>query len=272
VPTQGQRRCLTAAVLAGVAGLSNATTARAGAWLREPGETQIIFSGAAMQASRRFDRGGRPLRAGRFSKQELQVSAEHGVSGGLTLLAGASARSIAFVGASGMERSGSGALLAGARARLWAEGASSLSVQGSASAGGERSLPGRMRALEAPAEADLRLLYGRSFAIGGTPIFAEAQVGYRWRGGSNADELRIDANFGVRPVPTVLLLLQSFNAIAIQQDRRFGGGRLRQHKVQPSLVWDFADNWSLQVGAYASLGGRETLQERGALAALWWRF
>ncbi len=104
------------------------------------------------------------------------------------------------------------------------------------------------------------------------PVFAEAQVGYRWRGGRNPDEIILDATLGVRPLPRLMLLLQGFNAVALQPDRRFGGGRMRRHKLQPSLVWSSGEGWSLQVGAFATLAGRETPQERGLVAALWWRF
>ena len=75
-----------------------------------------------------------------------------------------------------------------------------------------------------------------------------------------------------RTLPRLLLLLQSFNTVAVQGDRRFGGGRMRRHKLQPSLVWELSESWSVQFGAFATLAGRETLQESGLVAALWWRF
>jgi protein XagA len=246
--------------------------ARAGAWVLEPGRTQVIFQGTALDAPRRFDRRGRALRAGRFSKQEFTVLAEHGFQEALTLIAGGSIRAIAFDGATGTNRSAAGALVVGARGRLWTDGATVVSAQATVAAGGERSLPGNLRALDAPAEADARLLLGHGFALAGRPAFAEVQTGYRWRGGGHADEIRIDATLGLRPWPTILIMLQSFNTIAVAGDGRFGGGRLRQHKIQPSLVWDFHERWSLQLGVFASLAGRDTLRERGAVAALWWRF
>ncbi len=225
-----------------------------------------------MQAETRFGRGGRPLKTGRFSKQETAAQAERGLGDGLTLLAGATLRASSFAAPSGTNLAMAGVVSAGLRARLWSDDATVLALQGTLTAGGERSRPSRLRAFEPPAEAEMRLLVGRNFSLLDRPGFAEAQLGYRWRGGRNADELVIDATLGIRPLPRLLLLLQSFNAIALQPDRRFDGGRMRRHKLQPSLVWEISESWSLQVGAFATLAGRETLQERGLVAALWWRF
>jgi len=246
--------------------------ASAGAWTLDPGRTQIIFTAQALDAPRRFDRQGRALRSDRFSKQEAAALAEHGLNDAVTLIAGLGFRASAFDGPAGTSRSAAGFVSAGARMRLWTQGGSVLSVEAVASASGERGLAGRPRAWDAPAEVDLRLLYGHGFALAGMPAFAEVQAGYRWRGGGSADEIRLDATLGLRPAPSVLLLLQSFNAVAVQDDRRFGGGRSRRHKLQPSVVLDLGAGWSVQFGAFASVGGRETIQERGALGAVWRRF
>ncbi len=252
--------------------LLSPASALAGAWSQEQGRTQIIFAATSMQAEARFGRGGRPLKTGRFSKQETAIQAERGLGSGLTLLAGGALRASSFDAASGRALSMSGAISAGLRTQLWSDGATILSLQGVATVGGERSRPSGLRAFDAPAEAEIRLLLGRNFSLLDRPGFAEAQVGYRWRGGRNADELVVDATLGIRPLPRLMVLLQSFNTVALQPDRRFGGGRMRRHKLQPSLVWELSESWSVQFGAFATLAGRETLQESGLVAALWWRF
>lgn len=248
------------------------TGASAGAWPRDPGRTEIIFTATAMDSNRSFDRSGRALGSGRFAKQELAVLAEHGWSENLTLIVGGGLRHMAMREAGVARHAGSGTALAGARLRLWSGGGSVVSMQATVEGGGERSLPGIGRALEAPAEADLRVKAGHGFDFLSMPAFAEIQAGYRWRGGRHADEARLDATLGFRPIPQLLVLLQSFNATAAESDRRFGGGRLRRHKLQPSLVWDLNQDWSVQAGVFATIGGRETIQERGVVAALWRRF
>ena len=197
------------------------------------------------------------------------MQGERGFGETLTLLAGVGARSSSTGGSPHGGLTLSGAVVAGVRARLWSDDASVLSLQASIAAGAERSRPTRVRALESPAEAEARLLYGRGGAILGVPVFAEAQVGYRWRGGRNPDEILLDATLGARLLPRLMLLLQSFNAIAAQPDRRFGGGAMRRHTLQPSLVWEVADGWSLQLGLFATVAGRSTAQERGLVASLW---
>ncbi len=119
-------------------------------------------------------------------------------------------------------------------------------------------MPRRQRLLHAPAEAELRILAGHGFTVAGMPAFAELQAGFRWRGDRNADELTLDATLGVRPWPRLLLLLQSFNAMAVERERRFGGVQARRHMLQPSLVWEFREGWSLQAGVFASVAGSET--------------
>ncbi len=246
--------------------------ARASPWTREEGHAQIIFSTTSLTAGTRFDRRGRPLRTGRFSKQETTISAEYGLADGLTLMGGATGRMSSQSGVDDGWLKVGGAVSAGLRARLWTDGATILSAQGKVSTGMERGILGGLRAFEAPAEAEAQLLVGHCFPVAGMTAFAALQGGYRWRGGGNADELVLDMTLGFRPLPQVLLLLQGFNAVAMQGDRRFGGGRVRRHKLQTSLVWDVSESWSIQIGAFTSPAGRDTPRERGLVAALWRRF
>lgn len=256
-------------MLGGLACAAAPAPVQAGAWLQEDSRTQIIFAATALDARGSFDRRGRPRRTVRFSKQETALQGERGIGDGLTLLAGVGARSASTGSSPHGAITFSGAVLAGVRARLWSDGASILSLQATGAAGMERSRPARLRAMEAPGEVEARLLYGKGGAIKGIPIFAEAQIGYRWRGGGNPDEIVLDATLGARLLPRLMLLLQSFNAIAVQPDRRFGGGAMRSHKLQPSLVWEISDGWSLQFGLFATVAGRSIPQERGLVAALW---
>ncbi len=45
----------------------------------------------------------------------------------------------------------------------------------------------------------------------------------------------------------------------------------RQHKAQLSVVWDVTATWSIQLGAFSTVG-QEQWRERGALVAIWRRF
>jgi protein XagA len=251
--------------------LAMTSRSRAGAWLQEEGRTQIIFANTTTESSRRFDRNGRQLRADRFSKQGTAVSAERGWNDQVTLLAGARFQLQTFPVDGVTSRFASGAVSGGARVRLWNDGGTILSAQATLQAGGERSLPGQLRRMDAPVEADLRLNLGHGFAIGSWQAFAEVQTGYRWRGGGNRDEVRLDTTFGVRPIPQLLLMVQSFSTVTAIGRGRLGEGRPRQHKLQPGVVYDLSERWSLQVSAFSSIKGRDTIKERGGQVALWRR-
>ncbi len=252
------------------------TPACAGAWLQEEARSQIIFANSFTSAQRRFDTKGKPVRAGRFSKQESAITLEHGLSEGVTVLAGLSARSLTFPADGTAARLAGGAISGGGKLKVWSQGATVLSLQGTVQLSGERSFSGPLRRMDAPAEADLRLNLGQGFQLwswlnGETwQSFAELQLAYRWRGGANPDEVRLDATLGTRPLPHLLLLLQSFNTQSTQNNRRFGEGRSSQHKLQASAVYDVSQNWSLQVGVFSSIRGRNTIREQGAQLA-WWR-
>jgi protein XagA len=253
--------------------LTLATTlpSRAGAWLQDEGRTQIIFSNTTTESSRRFGHNGKPVRADRFSKQETLISVERGWTDQVTLLAGARAQLQTFPVDGVISRFASGAVSGGARVRVWSDGSTILSVQGTLQVSGERSLPGLLRHMDAPVEGDLRLNLGHGFAIGSWQAFAEVQTAYRWRGGGNRDELRFDTTFGVRPIPQLLLMVQSFSTVTAIGRGRVGEGRPRQHKLQPGVVYDLSERWSLQVSAFSSIKGRDTIKERGGQVALWRR-
>jgi protein XagA len=244
----------------------------AGAWTQPAGRGQIIFSSVTTEASQRYGRNGKPRASGRFSKQELQAAAEYGTSDTVTLLAGTAARYQSVRAETGRLNAVNGAILGGARIRLWAGEASVLSLQASAEATGERQLPGTFRRLNAPVEADARLLFGHGFSLAGMTGFVDLQTAYRFRNSGNADEVRFDATLGIRPLPKWLLLLQSFNTFTLGRDTRFNLPATRQNKLQASVVYDLTEQFAVQAGVFTSAAGRETLRERGVVTALWWRF
>jgi protein XagA len=254
---------------------------QAGAWLQAVDKNQIIFSGTWTEADRRFDKNGKPRLSGRFTKQEFSTTFERGWSDTLTIIGGINAKHQAIpaqgINAEGLRAHSAGfAMVAGGRVKLWSDSHSVFSLQGTVQGSGERAIPYNQRKLDAPVEAEMRLSAGHSFNAPGfnmtalnSPAFVDVQTAYRWRGGSNTDEVRFDATFGIRPLPHVLLMLQSFNSAAVAQDKRFGSKRATQHKVQASAVYDMNEQWAIQGGVFSSVKGKESLRERGALLAVW---
>ncbi|MGJ0559682.1 MAG: hypothetical protein ACR651_11065, partial [Methylocystis sp.] len=154
----------------------------------------------------------------------------------------------------------------GARALLFTWGGYIVSLQ----AGLRAASPAARRFLDMrdPVQADLRLLVGRPFELFGFPGFVDAQLGYRSRG-QNGDEIRADLTAGLRPLPAILLLAQSFSGFA---PRGGPAGVVAAQKFQLSAVYDMTASLSLQIGAIAALGGVNSPAERGLISAVWWRY
>ena len=83
------------------------------------------------------------------------------------------------------------------------------------------------------------------------------------------NEARLDATIGVRPIPRLLILLQDFASYAPRQGTL---PCLAYSKLQPSLVYDLAPAWSVQLGFVRTIAGRGIVRETGPIVALWHRF
>ncbi len=225
-----------------------------------------------MIAGQRFDQRGRPGRIDRFVKQDTGTLVEYGLREDATLLLMLGQRTEALLVDGDPHRVLTSGIGGGARIALWRNDNAVVSLQAAAMTGLERSMPALPRRFGARHEADLRLLAGHGFEIGGVSAFVEAQAGYRWRSTRRGDEVRIDLTLGVRPMPRLLLLLQSLNSVAVQGEGAAPRSRPRQHKLQASAVFDLTETWSVQAGVFASVAGRDSLSERGVHLGLWRKF
>jgi hypothetical protein len=246
--------------------LARASPAAAGAWTQEAGRGEVIFSTRSTAATTRFDARGAPLRSGRFAKSDSRLALEWGLRDGTTLIGGLSglARSLP----AGFE--GVGAGHAGLRQRLWRADTTVVSVEALAGASGDRRLLGGA-AWDAPWHAEAALLAGRSGTLGGWPVFADARAAFRLAGGGRRHAARLDLTVGLRPAARWLVLAQAFGWRELGDDRRFPPRRAWL-TAQASVVYEGFSPWLLQAGVSATLAGRETTRETGALVALWRRF
>ncbi|MCW5725362.1 MAG: hypothetical protein KIS81_10465 [Maricaulaceae bacterium] len=115
--------------------------------------------------------------------------------------------------------------------------------------------------------AEARLLAARSV---GTRSFVDAQAGYRWRSTGYPSEARLDLTAGWRPRERILLLAQSFSVFG-EPDVRLQGRSYRRHTFQGSAVWE-RGAYALQIGGFFTFAGRDAIEERAALVAVWRRF
>ena len=235
--------------------------------MQPPGEGQVITSVRFVRADAGFDAGGR-LRTGSFySKSEIQAYAEYGLRDWMTIVFSPSILHLHVPSALPAGYTGVGDSELAARVRLLAFGPAIISLQaGGVTRGdmlgfGHRGLTGK-----AAVQGDVRLLAGSGFACGPWHCFADAQIGYRPAASGAAGEIRADLTFGVRPMQSVLLMVQGFSSFAP------GGVRVESHKLQVSAVYDLSKRLSFQLGVFTSILGRNAPRERGIISALWVRF
>lgn len=256
----------------GFACLATAGDAAAGAFTLEPGELKLFVSGLASAGDRYFDRRGKLRSRGDYRKYDLQAFAEYGLRDGFTVFGSTALQKIRAEDRSTDRRKGLGRSEIGARARLWTDGAWIVSAQGSVVIAGAKQSDDIAVIGETDDQLDGRILVARSFALFDRPAFVDVAAGYRIRGGDPADEIRLDATFGIRPTPRLLLLAQSFNQIGT--GRWSGPYRLKQriHKLQGAALFDLTDRLQLVAAAFFSPAGRDSLDEKGATLGLGFRF
>lgn len=271
--------------------LLSAATARAGAWLYPEGHGQLILTTAFADARDAFDASGRLVRTPSYRKFETRLYLEHGVTDWLSFVAegsamrfqggGESARlrqldaliaeaksGLPFVlpAETGIRFQGLGLGAAGARMKLFTHAQYVFSLEASLRAASSEARD--FLDMRAATQFDARLLMGRSFSLFGFTGFLDTQIGYR-TGGQNGDEIRVDLTAGVRPIARLMLMAQSFSAVAPR-------GGLSTHmaaqKFQLSAVYDVMPAVSAQIGAVAALSGVNSPPERGLICAVWWRY
>lgn len=242
-----------------------AGTVNASPFLQPPGEGQLIVSGGFESSDRFFDRRGRLRSVSDYRKFEFKAYVEYGATEWLTLVAAQGYSSARFSAPGGGD---SIAMTeAAARLRIWNNETHFISAQ----AGVRAPLVldrGIALTTRETVEADARLMYGRKFKLAAFDAFAGLEAGYRLRSGL-ADEYRFDATLGLHLNQKWMLLAQSFNIFA-RQDNLFAAKR--SHKLQTSAVWRFDPRWALQLGVYHLPAGRNARRESGALMAVWRRF
>lgn len=236
------------------------------------GYGQFIAGFAGSEATRRFDLGGRPQPTPAYRKLAAGGFLEYGLTPWLTLIAAptlAHQNGIAANTVTGSDESAFGARLALYRApdRVLAvqvlvqpplapgDRAARLAV------GGDRDLA-----------VDTRLMFAQSFTLRGMPAFLEIAPGVRARADPFPTEARLDLTFGIRPVPRLMFLLQSFGNLAPPAGPANLVARISYDKLQASLVYDLSPRWSVQLGAFRTIAGVNIVRETGPLGAVWYRF
>jgi hypothetical protein len=249
------------AALAAIA-LSAATgPALAGAWTEGAGQGRAILTLRGSTADDYFDHDGDRHSGADFSKQDADVYTTYGVTDATTILL-QTAYSHLAPGAPATDQYGFDETQIGVQQRVWRDADRVLSLQASA------LLPGDSDLTSNGTDLELRGLFGQSFRMLRRQSFVDAQIAYRWRANGFADQFRADFTLGVWIDSNVMLLAQNFNTFTTTSgaSQLFEG---EQQKVQLSGVYRVSDQIALQLGGFATLGGRDTVADQGLLASFW---
>lgn len=249
-----------------------ASSAFAGAWTQPAGSGTAYLSTTATSNDRYFNDDGNSFSNQEYRKVETQLLVEYGLTDSLTGFVGPSFLHTSVGGSGGDRYSGLGYTDFGLRKRLYTDGANVFSVQATGRVPGASNSGNPAEVGYTGMEYDLRVLYGRSFRIGNWPAFADAELAWHIRNGAPPSEYRVDLTLGARPAREWLVLLQSFSVISNGAGTGPFNLPYRYYKIQPSVVWDFAPKWSAQLGAVATVAGRNSWREQGVVAGLWRRF
>ncbi|WP_339949236.1 hypothetical protein [uncultured Albimonas sp.] len=265
------RRGLAVCAALFAASMLPAPDALAGAWTLPEGDGQAILGLVVNNADRTFDGSGTVIGGGGLDRIEVTGFVEYGLRDDLTLIGQTTLTSRETAPPFASDYQGLDYTELGLRQRLAQGERWVISGQGSVRLPGATDSRDPAQAGITDVETDLRLLLGRSGKAAGLPAFAELQTGYRVRFDDPPNEIRVDASFGVRPHDDWLLLGQSFTTLSDGSARGVFPDS-DYVKLQASVVYDVTEAWSVQVGAFATVWGRNALVERAALAAVWRRF
>lgn len=225
------------------------------------GSGQIIAGGDLSVAPLRFDGAGHVLPAPTYRKTEASAYLEYGLTPNISLIAAPVLDRQRGLPAINTVTGTDGSAF-GARLGLYAADSRVLSVQALVQP------PIGLGAVGAA--GDLRVMAAQGFSVAGLPAFVDVEPGARVHAGQLPTEARLDLAFGIRPTPRLLVLVQDFSSYA---PRAAGfAERTAYNKLQASLVYDLSATWSVQVGGFRTVAGRNAVRETGPLAAAWYRF
>jgi hypothetical protein len=238
--------------------------AHAGAWTEQAGDGRVILTLRGATADDYFDSSSDTADGPTFRSEAAEEYATYGLTDSTTLVLQSSYSHLhpdaPAQGASGFDET-----KLGLQQRLWHDDDQVVSVQASA------LLPGDSRLTSGGADLELRGLFGQSFVLLGRNAFVDTQLAYRWRANGFADQFRADLTLGVWMDRNLLLMAQNFNTFTTTSGNAqyFEG---EQQKLQLSSVYRFNEQVAVQLGGFATLSGRNTPVERGALASIWFDY
>lgn len=119
-------------------------------------------------------------------------------------------------------------------------------------------------------DMETRLLAGRGFELGSWDGFAEAQLGFRKRGGGYPDETRLDLTLGLKPSDRFEIMAQTY--MIRSHNRGMRTRRYENTRLHLSALWWIKPDVGLQAGFYRTVQGKNVIQENAIMVSHWIRF
>jgi len=247
------------------------STAWAGAWTLPEGTGQWLASLTATSATSYFTGSGLASTP-RYSKEELQVLIEYGLTDRLTAIFDPGLQNINIAAPTNAERSGLNYTEFGARYGFLENSDWVVSGQTTLRIPGTTDISNPAAIGYTDVEADFRALLGHNFKAGDIPAFFDFELAERWRTDGYPSEFRFEGTLGVKVYPRWMLLLQSFNVVSEGGGISILGGSYEYYKVELSALYTLTDTWTLQFGGVSTYAGRNALQENGVIFGVWHQF
>ena len=248
-------------------------TAFAGAWSLPPGEGQIISTYNYSQADDAYTDIEGLDTAVEFTKSEVRVFYEHGLTTHITAVINVAHQTIGFEGLqSSINFSDFDKTELGLRYEITRREGLAISVQGSYILGGGPpesilDIGNRQDSFE------LRGLWGQSKEFENYVIFFDAQAAIRARNIEGVEDWRADLTLGWKDKKKWMALLQGYHT----ERESFGRDGFvvpiqKRTKLQASVVYEYKKNRLVQFGYLQTLGGRNIVKERTLSFGTWSRY
>lgn len=214
---------------------------------------------------------GDPTREVDFEKFEVSAFAEYGLTDEVTLFTRVARQEVSLETPKIADSAyGYAASQLGVRQRLWKGGWAVVSAQTSVLLPGSGENVSDLQFGGGSTDMESRLLIGRGFEWAGWNGFAEAQLGYRKRGGGYADEARLDLTLGLKPSKRFEIMAQAYLIDSLAGARP--GRDYESLRLHMSALWWIAPDRGLQAGYYRTVHGKNIIQENALIVSHWLRF
>lgn len=246
-----------------------ADPALAGPWTMDAGQGRLIASTIYSHSAKSFDSSGDSAEAPDYDQLMAFFLTEYGLTDDVTLIANPGVKWVGIEGED--DELGIDSIELGARYRLYHDDRLVISAQASGFVPGTLSNEPVPQISGNRPQFEARLQLGYGFSVGKLNGFASAEGSYRIRIGAPPNEFRGDMTLGLHASDRLMLIGNLFNTWS----NGFGKSGIpsyRYSNLYTGGVYELSPRFSLQLGALATVSGRNALRERGLYSGFWLKF